>query len=51
MSILFYKASIAVGSDEMIWKERSFVYFSTSLLENAYLRNPGENGRELAAQI
>ena len=47
--VLFYKASI--DSDETIGKELSFVYFSTRLLEKAYLRNPSESGRELAAQI
>ena len=49
--VLFYKASIAIDSDETIGKELSFVYFSTRLLEKAYLRNPSENGREPAAQI
>ena len=49
--VLFYNVSIVIGSDEMIGKECSFVYFSMRLLEisQAYLRNPGENGRELAA--
>ena len=30
--VLFYSASIAIGSDEMIWEECSFVYFSGRLL-------------------
>ena len=31
--VLFYNASIAIGYDEMIGKECSFVYFSIGLLE------------------
>ena len=31
--VLFYNVSIVIGSDEMIGKECSFVYFSMRLLE------------------
>ena len=38
--VLFNNASIAIGSDEMIAKECSFVYFSIRLLEISTVSAP-----------